>query len=333
MSKSVVKAVTSDELVKYTGQFLKGAGGELALPKNYDAVGAIKSFHLALLETKNKEGKPALESCTKTSIYKAALELVTKGLDVRKKQAYPIVYGNQLQLQVGYFGNQKLAKTYMPELGDFNAQVILKGDEYETAIEPSGRKRLVKHVQEFGTERNLDNIIGAYSVVEIGTDSEGNPVYDLEDMTIAQIKQAWAKGRSSQQTHKEFSEQMAKKTVISRHATRLINSTDDSAVMGEQEDVPQRNVIEMQPVTIETVQDEPAAFVEPDEMELPDAEGFDDDGEWSEEEMAEAINESSDILTVKYGEWTKEYKPTNEWEDIKDSYNASDKTIQIRRKA
>lgn len=199
----------------------------ITLPKNYDVAGAVNGFYLRLLDTVDRNKRPALEVCTSRSIEKALRDMTSGGLDPRKKQVYLIVRGNQLQIQESYFGNQKKAKTYDLRLSDFHAQVVYKGDEYETKIEMDGRKTLVKHVQKFGTERTSENIVYAYSIVLV------DGLADLEDMTRAEILQAWAKSPTVGTIHKEFPSEMAKKTVINRHAKRFINTSDDSSLMEE----------------------------------------------------------------------------------------------------
>lgn len=63
-------------------------------------------------------------------------------------------------------------------------------------------------------------MIGAYAIV---TNDKGET--DVEIMSMSQIKKSWAKSSSSQQlVHKEFPDQMAKRTVIKRAAKMLINS-------------------------------------------------------------------------------------------------------------
>jgi len=249
---------------------------KIKLPANYDISGAVSGFYLRLLETTDKNKIPALQVCTKSSIEKALRDMIANGLDPRKKQVYPIVYGNSLSLQESYFGNQKKARTYDLRLSDFHAQVIFKADKYKTRIEPDGRKTLVQHEQQFGS-RNLEDIIGAYSIVLI----DGIP--DLEDMTIDEIKQSWAKSRSNGAVHKEFPVEMCKKTVLNRHAKRFINSSNDSAIIennqnlgNEKEkpiDIDDDNVIEMDTPDIQDFTNEPNCSNEP----IEPADSFDDD--------------------------------------------------------
>lgn len=69
----------------------------------------------------------------------------------------------------------------------------------------------------------------AYAVVE----QEDGESY-TEIMTWAQIQKSWSKSRSKDQTvHKEFPDQMAKRTVINRACKMFFNTSDDSDMMIE----------------------------------------------------------------------------------------------------
>lgn len=70
-------------------------------------------------------------------------------------------------------------------------------------------------------------IIGAYAVcvLEDGTSF-------AEIMSIGQIQKAWEQGvmKGGSPAHKNFDDQMVKKTVINRACKTLINSSDDTAL-------------------------------------------------------------------------------------------------------
>ena len=50
----------------------------LKLPANYNASNALKSAFFKLREVKDKNGKPALEVCTRDSIANTLLDMVVK---------------------------------------------------------------------------------------------------------------------------------------------------------------------------------------------------------------------------------------------------------------
>lgn len=204
--------------------------GELHLPPNYSPYNAMKSAWLTLQSTTDKNGKPALQVCTKDSIANALLDMVIQGLNPAKKQCYFIVYGNKLVCQRSYFGSMAVCKQVTGATGIY-AEVVYEGDEFEYEIR-KGRRYVKKHIQKL---ENVDNqkIIAAYCIIEFGDE---RPDY-CEIMTIDQIKKAWKQGHLYKEngdgTHQKFTDQMCKKTVINRACKAFINSSSDSHLLLE----------------------------------------------------------------------------------------------------
>ena len=193
----------------------------MSFPEDYNVANALMGAYLTLKETKDKSGKPLLETCSQTSIANSLMDMATLGLSVQKKQGYFIAYGGQCQFQRSYFGNITIARRY--GLKEVNAQVIYEGDKFQYHIE-DGIKVLDKHEQDF---MNIDNnkIIGAYAVVIMQDGSKS-----LEIMNMNQIKQSWQQGygyKEGSGTHSKFADQMAKKTVINRALKQIINTHGD----------------------------------------------------------------------------------------------------------
>lgn len=217
-----------DGLVK---QLEKKCEYGLSFPKDYNLSNALMGAYLTLKETKDRNNKPVLESCTATSIANSLMNMATLGLSVQKKQGYFISYGNQCQFQRSYFGNITIARRY--GMKDIHAEIIYDGDKFKYHIE-DGNKVLDSHEQDF---RNIDNdkILGAYAVVlmEDGTKH-------LEVMNIKQIKQSWSQGYGYKEngngTHQKFTDQMAKKTVINRALKQIINTHGDAFVQEADDD-------------------------------------------------------------------------------------------------
>ena len=223
---ALVKKDTVDIVAKKVREFQER--GELHIPPNYSPENAMKSAWLILQETKDKNGKPALEVCTKDSIANSLLDMIVQGLNPAKKQCYFIVYGNKLICQRSYFGSMAVVKN-VAGAKDVWAEVVYKGDEFEYEIR-KGKKYIRKHVQKL---ENIDikNIVAAYAVIEFGDE---RPDY-VEIMTINQIKQAWKQGQIYKEngygTHQKFTEEMCKKTVINRACKAYINSSNDSNLL------------------------------------------------------------------------------------------------------
>lgn len=205
--------------------------GELHFPANYSPENAMKSAWLTLQTIKDRNGKPALEVCTKDSVANSLLDMVVQGLNPAKKQCYFIVYGNQLVCQRSYFGTMAVTKR-VTEAKEIDAAVIYEGDDVEYEMK-NGRIHNLVHKQKFG---NIDKekIIGAYCTITM-EDSVYNELMTIEELRKAWSKaQFWSKDQAEEKkgsTHDEFKQEMAKKTVINRACKKFMNSSDDSSLV------------------------------------------------------------------------------------------------------
>ena len=113
------------------------------------------------------------------------------------------------------------------------ANVIYKGDTFKyEIIAETGRKHVVEHSQSLDNI-DLKQIVGGYAITEMEDGTR-----ELEVMNITQIKNSWnqgaAKGNSG--AHINFTDEMVKKTVISRACKMIVNSSDDSYLHVDDED-------------------------------------------------------------------------------------------------
>lgn len=206
--------------------------GGLHLPTDYSPGNALKSAWLILLETEDSQKKPVLESCTKESICNALLNMTVQGLNPMKKQCAFIAYKGKLSMQVEYHGNIALARRF-GKVEHVRANCIYEGDEFEYFLDPeTGLTKIVKH------ERKLENvdinkILGAYAhiIQEDGTTH-------VEIMTMVQIRNAWNMGFGGGATkaHKNFTDQMAMKTVINRGCKLFISTSNDGGLVAGREE-------------------------------------------------------------------------------------------------
>lgn len=221
----------SEQVLSRIEQFQKD--GSMILPKNYSVENHMKSAWLALQEVEDKEHHKALQICTKESIANSLLDMVLQGLSVSKKQGYFIVYGNKLIFQRSYFGTIALAKRAGGIVSEPVANVIYDGDDFQYEIDPKTAKvAIVKHSQKL---ENIDNskIKGAYALVTL---ADGTTQVTI--MSMQQIRAAWGQGatKGNSPAHKNFAEEMAKKTVIGRACKAIINSSDDAWLYDGKED-------------------------------------------------------------------------------------------------
>lgn len=221
----------SEQVLSRIEQFQKD--GSMILPKNYSVENHMKSAWLALQEVEDKEHHKALQICTKESIANSLLDMVLQGLSVSKKQGYFIMYGNKLIFQRSYFGTIALAKRAGGMVSEPVANVIYDGDDFQYEIDPKTAKvSIIKHSQKL---ENIDNskIKGAYALVTL---ADGTTQVTI--MSMQQIRAAWEQGatKGNSPAHKNFAEEMAKKTVIGRACKAIINSSDDAWLYDGKED-------------------------------------------------------------------------------------------------
>lgn len=235
----------SEQVLTRIEEFQKTGG--MVLPKDYSVENHMKSAWLILQATGDRSGQPALSVCTKESIANALLDMVLQGLAVSKKQGYFIVYGNKLEFRRSYFGTIALAKRTGGIKTEPVANVIYEGDEFVYSIDPkTARISIVKHEQKID---NIDNskIKGAYALVTLADGST-----QVTIMSMAQIRAAWGQGatKGGSPAHKNFAEEMAKKTVIGRACKAIINSSDDAWLYdGKRDDMDSDNATRQREAT------------------------------------------------------------------------------------
>jgi len=229
-AKRNAKEITTDVLRAI--EQLQG-NGELRLPDGYSAENALKSAQLFLADMV-VSGKSVFEACTPASIANSLLKMVVQGLSVAKNQCYFIPYGNQLGYQRSYNGSVALAKR-VAGVTKVVPVIIYEGDDFEFGIDlETGIRKVTKHETEFA---NIDNgkIKGAYAVVHYADGSK-----TTEIMTISEIEQSWQQGatKGNSPAHKNFRQEMAKKTVINRACKEPIATSDDAHLYFNEDKAP-----------------------------------------------------------------------------------------------
>lgn len=210
---------------------LEAAGG-VTVPKNYSVGNQINLAMLRLTTMKDKDGNLILTKCTSASVANSLLNMCIQGLSLEKGQCYFVPYGNELQFQRSYLGNVALAKR-VGGAGDPQAQVIYADDVFEYVINPeTGKKKILKHEQKL---ENIDNskIVGAWCLIPFADHPDWDP--RVEIMTMAEIRTAWMQGQTKGESkaHRNFTQEMAKKTIISRACKMFFATSDDAGIFGE----------------------------------------------------------------------------------------------------
>lgn len=222
---ALIKKDVVDVVGKKVQEFV--SKGELHLPPNYSVENAMKSAWLILQNTVDKDKRPVLQVCTKDSIANSLLDMAVQGLNPAKKQGYFIAYGKQLVFQRSYFGTMAVTKR-VAGAKDIFAEVVYKGDEFEYTIK-NGNKYIMKHIQKIENV-DPDNIVAAYCTIIFDDDRQFTDI-----MTWQEIQKAWSKSKMNPEkegsTHKEFAQEMCRKTVINRACKRYLNSSDDGSLL------------------------------------------------------------------------------------------------------
>ena len=208
--------------------------GGITVPNGFSADNQIYLAFLKLSSMEDpKNHQPILQTVTPQSVANALLTMCLKGLSMEKGQCTFIRYGRELQFQQMYHGTVALAKRYGAD--DPQAQVIYEGDEFEYEINPAtGKKRVIKHVQRLENIKS-DKIVGAWCLVPYAGHPELDP--KVEVMTIDEIRRSWMQGatRGESPAHRNFPQEMAKKTVIGRACKLFVSTSDDAGVYGDPE--------------------------------------------------------------------------------------------------
>ncbi len=211
--------------------------GELQLPVNYSVENAMKSAWLMLQSIADRNGKPVLEACTRTSIINALMSMAIAGLNPDKKQCYFIAYGTALTLKRSYFGSILVAKRVDPKIDDIVYQAVYDGDVLEYEI-VRGKRYITLHKQ---SQANIDKtkIVGAYAMPVYKDGSCGPAVYK----TWADILQAWKASPISPvnadgslkagTTHEKYPAEMACRTAVEALCKPIINSSSDASLFAQ----------------------------------------------------------------------------------------------------
>lgn len=277
---------------------------DLSLPRNYNASNALNAAFLELQKVQDRSHRPALEACTQDSIVKALLDMTLQGLSPAKDQCYFIVYGNELQMQRSYFGTVAAVKR-LDGVQKVRAEVVHQDDDFE--IGANDDMELV--VKRFNPKfENQDKpIIGAFAIIKTDKGT------DFTVMTKKEIDQSWAQTRQkNNKVQQNFSQEMAKRTVLNRAAKMFINTSDDSDLLtgainnttsNEFDDDERRDVTPAAENKQQTTTELLEGFKKSQEDK---AKGVKDDGNSNEEPNEDVAEGQTDLFNEEAG------KPTDE---------------------
>jgi recombination protein RecT len=200
--------------------------GSLQVPPNYSPENALKAAYLILSEVQTSDKRPVLTACSQESIANSLLEMITQGLNPNKNQCYFIPYGTKLTFSRSYLGTVALTKR-IEGVKDIKAYALYKGDQFDTEFDVMEGSLKITAYKPKMENISKENLIGAFALI-IGD----KDILHMEVMTMEQIRAAWNQGatKGNSPAHKNFSEEMAKKTVINRACKMYANTSDDSDI-------------------------------------------------------------------------------------------------------
>jgi recombination protein RecT len=199
----------------------------LVLPSDYNVQNAVISSYLIIKQDEK------FNKCTKDSIASALVDMATMGLNASKHQCYFVPYSGQLQLSPSYFGKIMAIKRIKGVI-DVRADVLYKNTEYELLVDEYGNDDIKINKACPLEERTFENLIGAWCRILLNKEVWGSDSY-VTIMTLDQIKKSWNQGAMKGQSpaHKNFQDEMMKKSVINRCCKNFVNSAKDNDILIE----------------------------------------------------------------------------------------------------
>lgn len=305
----------------------------------------IAMFVSKLITTTNKDDKPAILTASNDSIRECALAFVNGDFDFFRNQAYLIAYGNKLSFITSKDGLVAGAKKMVKGLELFS-DIVYKGDKFEYE-KIGGRTIIKKHDQPIeNITCKIEDIVCAYAVAWVnGEQVEANI------MTMKEISNALTTAhRSITDFHRNNPKIMFGKFPLRQLAKKIINQNiapEVSKVLNNDYETieiePHNIVTNDEPVNlnfnekpIEKINDKASTKIEQNQVqenvEQPHY-GYENVAESvSLADMMAQNEQEQEERTIKYADWRNGLKEQmSDWEMVKNSWNASDKTIIIRK--
>lgn len=174
-----------------------------ALPQGFNKARFVQNS-IALLND-----KPDIAKFPKPQIVAGLLKGSYLGLDFYNKECYLVAYGNQLNFQIDYRGNVKLAKKYsIRPIKDIYAKLVRQGDEFDMWVEEDGTQKIEFKPLPF----NDGKIVGAFAVCIY---KDGGMICDTMSLADLENTRKSSKAANSPAWQK-FTGEMYKKTVLHR---------------------------------------------------------------------------------------------------------------------
>ena len=199
---------------------------KITVPEGYNVSNEITMALMMIAQTNDKDGRPALESCSRESIMTQLRLMAQNGLSMAQKQCYPIVRKPKLCIDISYFGTISIIKRLMPGY-EVRANVIYKDDTYDYIWNEETQCYQVTNIKS-SIENRDKPIVGAYGT--IFEKATGKVIFS-EVMSWKEILTSWSHAKTDK-VQKEFPQEMAKRTLIQRMCKLFLNTEKMSSVEG-----------------------------------------------------------------------------------------------------
>jgi len=217
MNELVLKEKSQNAIAEFASNYV--LANNIILSKDYNLGAAMTSLYLNLIQVKDKNNQPALESCSPETIQEAVIQCINKELDVSKSQGYFIPRGGKLCFDTSYFGKVKQARDLARvKIVGF---VIREGEACDLERRIDGTL-IVHHKPDIKCLNN--KIIAAAAVA---TDIDTGRVDRCDIMSLKEILVSISKSPSGGAVSKEFQHEMYIRTVVNRLAKHYINESDN----------------------------------------------------------------------------------------------------------
>ena len=216
LSVNSVVATLSSQTQQWVMASVNDPNKGVSLPKGYNLGNEIETamFYIA-------QNTDALQKCPQDSIVSALRDMALQGLSISKKQIYPIVYGNLLQMQRSYFGDITVLKQFFPYF-EVTANVLYQGDKYAYRYDEIGNYYYITDVESSLENRDKPIIAAFGTIYDIRTKER---VYGCV-MTWNEIQKNWSKAKTHN-VQNDFPQEMAKRTLIRRMCKLFINTSSN----------------------------------------------------------------------------------------------------------
>lgn len=191
-----------------------------ALPKHVSPERFVRVVMTAVQTT------PALMNCDRRTLFAAATKAAQQGLLPDGREGAIVTFKDQAQWMPMVAGIMKLVRN-SGEISTWSVQAVYENDAFDFCLGDE------EHITHKPALANRGKLIAVYSIVSMKDGEKSREVMSVEDVNGIRAR---SRSGNSGPWVTDFAE-MAKKTVVRRHAKRLPLSTDIDGAIREDDDL------------------------------------------------------------------------------------------------